>query len=62
MQTMAQNKSSHDKEELAQDKAALDVKLNSAERNTSNLTQNLAALRSLCVYHCQRAAAINFCN
>lgn len=44
--TTAIKRAAHDREELAKDKAALDVKLNSAERKACGLTQELVALRS----------------
>lgn len=45
-QTTAIKRATHDREELAKDKAALDVRLNSADRNARGLTQELIALRS----------------
>lgn len=51
-QTKALNTATHDREELAKDKAALDVRLNSADRNACGLTQELLALRSMCVRAC----------
>lgn len=48
-QTTALKRATHDREELAKDKAALDVKLNSADRKACGLTQELVALRSECV-------------
>lgn len=51
-QTTALKRATHDREELAKDKAALDVKHNSAERKACGLTQELVALRSECVCVC----------
>lgn len=51
-QTTALKRATHDREELAKDKAALDVKLNSADRKACGLTQELVALRSECVCAC----------
>lgn len=52
-QTAALRRVTHDREELAKDKAALDVRLNSADRNACGLTQELLALRSRsCLSHC----------
>lgn len=51
-QTTALKRATHDREELAKDKAALDVKLNTADRNACGLTQELVALRSECVCLC----------
>lgn len=51
-QTTALKKATHDREELAEDKAALDVRLNSADRNACALTQELVALRSVCLCMC----------
>lgn len=51
-QTTAIKKAIHDREELAKDKAALDVKLNSADRKACGVTQELVALRSECVSVC----------
>lgn len=51
-QTTALKRATHDREELAKDKAALDVRLNSADRNACGLTQELVALRSECVCLC----------
>lgn len=48
-QTTALKRATHDREELAKDKAALDVKLNSADRQACGLTQELLTLRSECV-------------
>jgi len=56
--TTAIKRAAHDREELAKDKAALDVKLNSADRKACGLTQELVVLRServcicLCVFVC----------
>lgn len=47
--TTAIKRATHDREELAKDKAALDVRLNSADRNARGLTQELVTLRSECV-------------
>lgn len=53
-QTAGLMRATRDREELAKDKAALDVKLNSADRNACGLTQELLALRSerVCVSVC----------
>ena len=48
-QTTALKRAAHDREELAKDKAALDVKLNSAGRKACGLTQELVALRFVCL-------------
>lgn len=49
-QTAAIKRATHDREELAKDKAALDVKLNSADRKACGFTQELVALRFVCVF------------
>lgn len=51
-QTAAQKRAAQDREELAKAGAALDVRLNSADRKACGLTQELAALRFVCVYMC----------
>lgn len=51
-QTTALKRATHDREELVKDKAALDVKLNAADRKACGLTQELAALRSVCICLC----------
>ena len=53
-QTTALKRATHDREELAKDKAALDVRLNTADRKACGLTQELVALRSeyICVFVC----------
>lgn len=48
-QTATIKRATHDREELAKDKAALAVKLDSADRKACGLTQELVALRSVCV-------------
>lgn len=48
-QTTALKRATHAREELAKDKAALDVKLNSADRKACGLRQELVAHRSECV-------------
>ncbi|KAM8874513.1 uncharacterized protein crocc2 isoform 2-T2 [Spinachia spinachia] len=45
-QTTAHKRAAHDREELAEATAALDVKLNSADRKACGLTQELVALRA----------------
>lgn len=51
-QTTALKRATHDREELAKDKAALDVRLSTADRNACGLTQELVALRFVCVCVC----------
>lgn len=48
-QTTALKRATHAREELAKEKAALDVKLNSADRKACGLRQEWLALRSECV-------------
>ncbi|XP_063747285.1 rootletin [Eleginops maclovinus] len=45
-QTAAQKRASHDREELAKDRAALDVRLNSADRKACGIAQEMVALRA----------------
>ncbi|XP_032382850.1 rootletin [Etheostoma spectabile] len=45
-QTTALKRATHDREELAKARAALDVKLNSADRKACGLTQELVSLRA----------------
>lgn len=47
-QTTALKRATSDREELAKDRAALEVKLSSAERKASGLMEELASLRSVC--------------
>lgn len=51
-QTTALKRATHAREELAKDKAALDVKLNSADRKACGLMQELVALRSVWLCMC----------
>lgn len=46
LKTTAVRRATHDWEQLVKDKAALNVKLMSAEQKTCGLTQELLALRS----------------
>lgn len=51
--TTAVRRAAQDREEIAKDKAALEVKLNSADRKACSLKQELIALRSVWfVYVC----------
>lgn len=51
--TTALQRVTQEREQLAKDKAALDVRLNSADRSACGLAQELLALRSgLCLSHC----------
>lgn len=51
--TAALQKVTQDREQLAKDKAALEVRLNSADRSACGLAQELLALRSgSCLSHC----------
>lgn len=47
-QTAALQRAAHDREQLAKDRAALDVKLNAAERKAGGLMQDMGAVRSEC--------------
>jgi len=51
-QTTALKRATHDREELAKARAALDVKLSCADRKACGLTQELVALRFVCVCVC----------
>lgn len=51
--TAALQRVTQEREQLAKDKAALDVRLNSADRSACGLAQELLALRSgSCLSHC----------
>lgn len=55
-QTTGLKRASHDREELAKDRAALHARLKSADRKACGIAQEMVALRSvclpLCVYVC----------